>query len=111
MGRSTHLEFLDDWLLEDLGRLGPFVRLRLDAQLLEEDAEVNLRRAAVGSGGARGVRDHRSAQSFLSGESSRSSVLFAGDFRFRLDGGEWDEREEWPGSKFEWNNDSDDDSL
>ena len=37
---------------------------------------------------------------FLSGEPSRSSVFFAGDFRFRLGGGEWVRKEEWPGDQF-----------
>ena len=55
---STHLKFLDDGLLEDLGRLGRLGRVRPFArpvaQLVEELGEVNLRLVAVGSGGARG---------------------------------------------------------
>ena len=43
---------------------------------------------------ATGLRD------FLSGEPSRSSVLFAADFRFRLGGGDWVHKEEWPGDQF-----------
>ena len=43
---------------------------------------------------ASGLRD------FLSGEPSKSSVLFAADFRFRLGGGKWVQKEEWPGDQF-----------
>ena len=43
---------------------------------------------------ASGLRD------FLSGDASHSSVLFAADFRFRLGGGEWVRKEEWPGDQF-----------
>ena len=49
---STHLKFLDDGLLEDLGRLGRLglrAAARLVAQLREELFEVNSRLAAVGS--------------------------------------------------------------
>ena len=37
---------------------------------------------------------------FLSGDASHSSVLFAADFRFRLGGGKWVQKEEWPGDQF-----------
>ena len=46
------------------------------------------------------LRSARGLQHFLSGEPSSSSVLFAADFRFRLGGGEWVRKEEWPGDQF-----------
>lgn len=46
------------------------------------------------------LRHPRGLLQFLSGEPSASSVLFAADFRFRLDGGDWVQKEEWPGDQF-----------
>ena len=46
------------------------------------------------------LRSASGLRHFLSGEPSSSSVLFAADFRFRLGGGEWVRKEEWPGDQF-----------
>ena len=46
------------------------------------------------------LRNAAGLKDFLSGKPSKSSVLFAADFRFRLGGGKWVQKEEWPGDQF-----------
>jgi len=46
------------------------------------------------------LRNAAGLDDFLSGKPSCSSVLFAADFRFRLGGGKWVQKEEWPGDQF-----------